>query len=64
MTDTVVVTGGRGRSGRWICDHLAGEYHVVCVDRDHPGWEIPTREYRFQSRRRAAGVESGTSSAK
>jgi len=45
MTDTVVVTGGRGRSGRWICDHLAGEYHVVCVDLDHPGWEIPTREH-------------------
>ncbi|KAA9405543.1 NAD(P)-dependent oxidoreductase [Haloarcula sp. CBA1131] len=45
MTDTVVVTGGRGRSGRWICDHLAGEYHVVCVDLDHPGWEVPTREH-------------------
>ena len=45
MTDTVVVTGGRGRSGRWICDHLAGEYNVVCVDRDHPGWEIPMREH-------------------
>ncbi|RLM96686.1 NAD(P)-dependent oxidoreductase [Haloarcula sp. Atlit-7R] len=44
MTDTVAVTGGRGRSGRWICDHLAGEYHVVCVDLDHPGWEIPTRQ--------------------
>ncbi len=36
MSDTVVVTGGLGRSGRWICDHLAGEYHVVCVDLDHP----------------------------
>jgi nucleoside-diphosphate-sugar epimerase len=45
MTDTVVVTGGRGRSGRWICDRLAGEYRVVCVDLDHPGWEIPTREH-------------------
>lgn len=45
MTDTVVVTGGRGRSGRWICDHLAGEYNVVCVDLDHPGWEVPTREH-------------------
>nr|WP_244209658.1 hypothetical protein [Haloarcula quadrata] len=28
MTDTVVVTGGRGRSGRWICDHLAAENYV------------------------------------
>ncbi|GGN99645.1 MULTISPECIES: NAD-dependent epimerase/dehydratase family protein [Haloarcula] len=45
MTETVVVTGGRGRSGRWICDHLAGEYHVVCVDLDHPGWEVTEREH-------------------
>ncbi|MFC7018533.1 MULTISPECIES: NAD-dependent epimerase/dehydratase family protein [Haloarcula] len=45
MTETVIVTGGRGRSGRWICDHLASEgYHVVCVDLDHPGWEVPVRE--------------------
>lgn len=44
MTETVIVTGGRGRSGRWICDHLAGEYRVVCVDLDHPGWEIPERD--------------------
>ena len=44
MTETVVVTGGLGRSGKWICDRLAGEYHVVCVDLDHPGWEIPERE--------------------
>jgi nucleoside-diphosphate-sugar epimerase len=45
MTETVMVTGGRGRSGRWICDHLANEgYHVVCVDLDHPGWEVPVRE--------------------
>ena len=44
MTETVVVTGGLGRSGRWICDRLAEAYHVVCVDLDHPGWEIATRE--------------------
>jgi nucleoside-diphosphate-sugar epimerase len=45
MTETVLVTGGRGRSGRWICDHLAGEgYHVVCVDLDHPGWEVAERD--------------------
>jgi nucleoside-diphosphate-sugar epimerase len=44
MTETVVVTGGRGRSGRWICDRLAEEYHIVCVDVDHPGWEIPERD--------------------
>jgi len=45
MTRTVVVTGGRGRSGRWIVDHLASEgWTVVCVDQDHPGWEIDPRE--------------------
>jgi nucleoside-diphosphate-sugar epimerase len=44
MTETVVVTGGLGRSGRWICDRLAESYHVVCVDVDHPGWEIPERD--------------------
>jgi len=44
MTETVLVTGGRGRSGRWICDRLAREYRVVCVDLDHPGWEVPERE--------------------
>jgi nucleoside-diphosphate-sugar epimerase len=42
--DTVVVTGARGRSGRWIADRLAEEYEVVCVDLDHPGFETPTRE--------------------
>ena len=45
MPETVIVTGGRGRSGRWICDHLATEgYRVVCVDLDHPGWEVPVRD--------------------
>jgi UDP-glucose 4-epimerase len=34
---TVVVTGGRGRSGRWIVDRLAEEYAVTCLDRDLPG---------------------------
>ena len=44
MTATVVVTGGLGRSGRWICDRLAETHRVVCVDVDHPGWEIPERD--------------------
>jgi UDP-glucose 4-epimerase len=35
----VVVTGGRGASGRWIIDRLAREGHAVtCIDRDHPGF--------------------------
>jgi len=40
MADRVVVTGGLGRSGRWIVDRLAGEYEVICVDLDHPGFEV------------------------
>ncbi|PSP71861.1 NAD(P)-dependent oxidoreductase [Halobacteriales archaeon QS_3_64_16] len=40
MTDTVVVTGGLGRSGRWTVDRLAGEYEVICVDLEHPGFEV------------------------
>jgi nucleoside-diphosphate-sugar epimerase len=45
MTETVIVTGGLGRSGRWICDRLAGSYDVVCVDLDHPGWEVNERDH-------------------
>jgi nucleoside-diphosphate-sugar epimerase len=41
---TALVTGGRGRSGRWIVDRLAEEYEVVCVDLDHPGFEVPARD--------------------
>jgi UDP-glucose 4-epimerase len=33
----IVVTGGRGKSGRWIVDRLAGDHAVTCLDRDHPG---------------------------
>ena len=40
MADRVVVTDGLGRSGRWIVDRLAGEYEVICVDLDHPGFEV------------------------
>jgi len=35
--ETVLVTGGRGASGRWIVDRLAGDYEVVVVDYEHPG---------------------------
>ena len=34
---TVLVTGGRGASGRWVVDRLAGDHEVVVVDYDHPG---------------------------
>jgi nucleoside-diphosphate-sugar epimerase len=56
MTETVLVTGGRGRSGRWICDRLAGEYDVVCIDLDHPGWEVSERDHLTF---RAADVTDG-----
>lgn len=42
--ETVVVTGAGGRSGRWIADRLAEEYEVVCVDLDHPGFEVDAAE--------------------
>jgi len=34
---TVLVTGGRGASGRWVVDRLASDYEVVVVDYEHPG---------------------------
>ncbi|MFC4359696.1 NAD-dependent epimerase/dehydratase family protein [Halobium salinum] len=42
---TALVTGGLGRSGRWIADRLAGDYDVVCVDRNQPGFEVPERPH-------------------
>jgi UDP-glucose 4-epimerase len=42
---TVLVTGGLGSSGRWIVARLAEEYdRVVCVDRDHPGFDERGRD--------------------
>ena len=41
--ETVLVTGGLGRSGRWLVDRLEGDYRVVCTDLDHPGHETPGR---------------------
>jgi nucleoside-diphosphate-sugar epimerase len=41
--ETVLVTGGQGRSGRWIVDRLARDFDVVCVDYDQPGFEVPER---------------------
>jgi len=45
MDSTVIVTGGLGRSGRWIVDRLAADHAVVCVDLDHPGYEIAPRQH-------------------
>jgi nucleoside-diphosphate-sugar epimerase len=43
--ETALVTGGLGRSGRWIVDRLAGDYGVVCVDYEQPGFEVPERAH-------------------
>ncbi|MFB6074927.1 MAG: NAD-dependent epimerase/dehydratase family protein [Haloarculaceae archaeon] len=37
MTD-LIVTGGLGRSGTWVVDHLRSDYDVTVLDLDHPGW--------------------------
>ena len=42
--ETVLVTGGLGRSGRWVVDRLLDDYDVVPVDLDHPGFEVTPRE--------------------
>jgi UDP-glucose 4-epimerase len=43
----IVVTGGRGTSGRWIVDRLADSHAVTCIDRELPenGAGHPTVEY-------------------
>jgi nucleoside-diphosphate-sugar epimerase len=43
--ETLLVTGGRGRSGTWLVDRLAGDYDVVCVDYDQPGFEVAERPH-------------------
>ena len=43
----VIVTGGRGRTGRWVLDRLGDAHDVTCLDREHPGAEgAPGVEYR------------------
>ncbi|SDL93491.1 UDP-glucose 4-epimerase [Halogranum gelatinilyticum] len=41
---TVLVTGGLGKSGRWLVDGLADDYEVVCADFDHPGFDAQGRK--------------------
>ncbi len=42
--ETVIITGGRGASGRWIVDRLADAYEVVVVDYEHPGLGVTPAE--------------------
>lgn len=32
----LLVTGGRGQSGRWVLDRLAADHDVTCLDRTNP----------------------------
>lgn len=46
----IVVTGGRGVSGRWIVDRLAREGHAVaCLDRDHPGFGAGHEDVEYRA---------------
>jgi UDP-glucose 4-epimerase len=42
----IAVTGGRGFSGRWIVDRLAGDHSVTCLDRGLPAEGHPAVDYR------------------
>jgi nucleoside-diphosphate-sugar epimerase len=48
--ETVLVTGGRGASGRWIVDRLADDYEVAVVDYEHPGpGAVPASNISFRA---------------
>jgi UDP-glucose 4-epimerase len=48
--DTVIVTGGRGASGRWVVDRLREAFEVIVVDRDHPGFDAaPVENVDFRA---------------
>jgi nucleoside-diphosphate-sugar epimerase len=48
VSQTVLVTGGLGKSGRWIVDRLADDHEVHCVDVDHPGFKpVPRKGIDF-----------------
>jgi len=57
----IVVTGGRGETGRWIVDRLAADHAVTCLDRTHPddgggGAGHPGVDYRALDLTEAGGV--------
>jgi len=52
----IVVTGGRGTTGRWIVDRLAEDHAVTCLDRELPADGHPTVEYRALDLTDAGGV--------
>ena len=42
----IVVTGGRGQTGRWVVDRLADAHAVSCLDRELPETGHPLVDYR------------------
>ncbi|ERG88128.1 MAG: nucleoside-diphosphate-sugar epimerase [halophilic archaeon J07HX5] len=42
----IVVTGGRGQTGRWVLDRLADAHSVSCLDRELPEAGHPLVDYR------------------
>ncbi|WP_280537177.1 NAD(P)-dependent oxidoreductase [Halopenitus sp. POP-27] len=53
----VIVTGGRGRSGRWVVDALAADHDVVVLDRSLPSnGGHPDVEYRALDLTKAGGT--------
>ena len=52
----IVVTGGRGQSGRWVLDRLAADHDVTCLDRALPDAGPPAVSYRALDLTDAGGV--------
>ena len=54
----IIVTGGRGQTGRWVVDRLAGDHQVTCLDRAVPeeGEGHPAVDYRALDLTDAGGV--------
>ena len=42
----VIVTGGRGETGRWVVDRLAADHAVTCLDQTLPEAGHPAVDYR------------------
>ncbi|MFC7132490.1 MULTISPECIES: NAD-dependent epimerase/dehydratase family protein [Salinibaculum] len=53
----IIVTGGRGTSGRWVVDRLADSHAVTVLDQTHPGQDgHPDVDYRALDLTEAGGV--------
>jgi UDP-glucose 4-epimerase len=52
----IVLTGGRGQTGRWLLDRLAAAHSVTCLDRSLPETGHPDVDYRALDLTAAGGV--------